>query len=99
MLLSVIIPCYNEEKTIREIVELVRAVRLEKEIIIVDDCSSDRTPEILRDIALNDPMVRVIRHSRNRGKGDAIRSGLSVVRGEIVIIQDADLEYDPNDYY
>jgi glycosyltransferase involved in cell wall biosynthesis len=99
MLLSVIIPCYNEEKTIREIVELVQAVRLEKEIIIVDDCSSDRTPEILRDIALNDPMVRVIRHSRNRGKGDAIRSGLSVVRGEIVIIQDADLEYDPNDYY
>lgn len=99
MLLSVIMPCYNEERTIREILDQVRAVNLDKEIIVVDDHSRDRTPDILRDIAAADESVRVIRQPRNRGKGEAIRTGLAAARGEIVIIQDADLEYDPNDYY
>ncbi len=99
MLLSVIIPCYNEERTIRTIVDQVHLVQLDKEIIIVDDCSRDRTFAIANEIAADVPNVHVLRHPRNRGKGDAIRTGLAVAKGEIVIIQDADLEYDPNDYY
>lgn len=99
MLLSIIMPCYNEQATIGKIVEQVSAVKLDKEIIIVDDHSRDLTPEILRDIAASNPLVRVIRQPSNRGKGEAIRTGLAAARGEIVIIQDADLEYDPNDYY
>ena len=99
VLISVIMPCYNEEHTIHAIIEQVRAVRLDKEIIVVDDHSRDRTPEILREIAEQDATVRVIRQPRNRGKGEAIRTGLTAARGDIVIIQDADLEYDPNDYY
>jgi glycosyltransferase involved in cell wall biosynthesis len=99
VLLSVIIPCYNEERTIRAIMDQVRAVNLEKEIIVVDDHSRDKTPEILREIAEQDSAVRVIRQPRNRGKGEAIRTGLAAAQGDIVIIQDADLEYDPNDYY
>lgn len=99
MLLSVIMPCYNEERTIREILDQVRAIQLDKEIIVVDDHSRDRTPELLRNIAAEDPSVRVIRQPRNRGKGEAIRTGIAAARGEIVLIQDADLEYDPNDYY
>ncbi len=99
MLLSVIIPCYNEERTIQAIVDQVRMVQLDKEIIIVDDCSRDRTFAIAQEIAADDPAIRVLRHPRNHGKGEAIRTGLAVAQGEIVIIQDADLEYDPNDYY
>lgn len=99
VLLSVLMPCYNEEATVRDILEQVRAVNLDKEIIVVDDHSSDRTPDILREIAEADPTIKVIRQSRNRGKGDAIRTGLAAATGEIVIIQDADLEYDPTDYY
>lgn len=99
MLLSVIIPCYNEEATILALLDQVRAVNLEKEIVVVDDHSSDRTPEILREVAAADPTIQVIRQPINRGKGDAIRTGLCAATGAIVIIQDADLEYDPNDYY
>lgn len=99
MLLSVIIPCYNEEQTIQSILDQVRAVKLDKEIIVVDDCSSDRTPTVLREIAAHDPGVRVIRQAANSGKGDAIRTGLAAAQGQIVVIQDADLEYDPQDYY
>lgn len=99
MLLSVIIPCYNEAKTIGLIIEQVQAVRLQKEIIVVDDSSHDQTPDILRKIAANDASIQVFRHASNRGKGQAIRTGLAAARGEIVIIQDSDLEYDPNDYY
>ncbi|HEU5012414.1 MAG TPA: glycosyltransferase family 2 protein [Roseiflexaceae bacterium] len=99
MLLSVIMPCYNEEKTIRAIIERVQAVNLEKEIIVVDDHSRDQTPVILQDIAATNPSIKVIRQPVNRGKGEAIRTGLAAARGEIVVIQDADLEYDPNDYY
>jgi glycosyltransferase involved in cell wall biosynthesis len=99
VLLSVIMPCYNEERTVADILQQVRDVRLDKEIIVVDDHSRDRTYAIVQAIAAEDPTVRVIRQPRNRGKGEAIRTGLAVAQGDIVIIQDADLEYDPNDYY
>ena len=99
MLLSVIVPCYNEEATIQTILEQVQAVALNKEIVVVDDCSADGTPAIIARLAASDPAVRVIRHPVQRGKGQAIRTGLAAATGDIVIIQDADLEYDPNDYY
>ncbi|MDI6892706.1 MAG: glycosyltransferase family 2 protein [Actinomycetota bacterium] len=97
MKLSVIIPCYNEKENILEILKRVEAVDLEKEIIIVDDCSTDGTREVL--VTLPPERARVIHHAENKGKGSAIRTGLQQVTGDIVIIQDADLEYDPNDYY
>jgi glycosyltransferase involved in cell wall biosynthesis len=99
MLLSVIMPCYNEEATLPEILARVRAVPIEKEIIAVDDHSSDRTYDILCAAAAGDPHMTVIRHPNNRGKGAAVRSGLARASGDIVIVQDADLEYDPNDYH
>lgn len=98
-LLSVIMPCYNESATLSQILQAVRTVDIDKEIIAVDDHSSDDTYTILQAEAANDPRMRVIRHPTNRGKGAAVRSGLAHARGEIVIIQDADLEYDPQDYY
>ncbi len=98
-LLSVIMPCYNEEQTLAQIIERVRAIDLDLELIAVDDHSSDQTFAILQAEAARTPRMRVIRHPHNRGKGAAVRSGLAHVRGEIVVIQDADLEYDPNDYY
>src|SRR5207249_7824504 len=99
MLISVIMPCYNEATTLRAILAQVRAVQLEKEIIVVDDHSSDDSYQILCDEAAADPSLTVVRHPTNRGKGAAVRSGLAHARGEIVIVQDADLEYDPCDYY
>lgn len=99
MLLTVIIPCYNESRTIRDILKLVREVDLDKEIVVVDDHSSDNSYLILQTEAETDERLRVIRQPRNMGKGAAVRAGLHAARGEIVIIQDADLEYDPQDYY
>ncbi len=96
MKLSVLMPVYNEEDGLETILRRVAAVEIDKEIIVVDDCSQDRTPEILARMEL--PGLRVIRHPVNRGKGAAIRTALAAVTGDAVIIQDADLEYDPQDY-
>lgn len=99
MKLSVIIPVYNERNTVREILRRVRAVDLgevEKEIVVVDDGSTDGTSDILN--FEEDSTTRVIKHSRNMGKGAAVRSALPHVTGDYIIIQDADLEYDPDDY-
>jgi glycosyltransferase involved in cell wall biosynthesis len=99
MRLSIIMPCYNEARTLRAILAQVRAIDLDKQIIAVDDHSSDDTYQILCEEAAADPLMVVVRHPTNRGKGAAVRSGLARATGEIVIIQDADLEYDPQDYY
>jgi glycosyltransferase involved in cell wall biosynthesis len=96
LILSVIIPAYNEAETIREIVERVRQVGVEKEIIVVDDGSTDGTTKILE--SLQSPGVMTAFHERNQGKGAAIRTGIERATGDFVIIQDADLEYDPNEY-
>jgi len=96
-MISVIIPVYNEVKTIKEIVARVQAVALDKEIIIVDDGSGDGTREVLHDLKGREG-ITVLFHDRNQGKGAALRTAFKQVKGDIVIIQDADLEYDPNEY-
>ncbi len=101
MKLSVIIPCYNEEKTIAEILEKVARAdigQVKKEIIVVDDGSGDKTAEIVLKKKKENTNIIFIRSKKNGGKGRAIRIGLKKAKGDIVIIQDADLEYDPNDY-
>ncbi|MEI6631738.1 MAG: glycosyltransferase family 2 protein [bacterium] len=95
-LLSVIVPVYNEAGTIRQILEKIRLIAIDKEIIVVDDGSSDGTGKILRE--LEEDSVKIIHHSTNRGKGAAVLTGLNNAASEFVIIQDADLEYDPADY-
>ena len=98
MKLSVIIPCYDEFKTIESIVNAVKSAHpTDKEVIIVDDCSTDGTREILRN-KIESGVDKVIYHNKNMGKGGAIRSGFAVARGDLIVIQDADLEYDPEEY-
>ncbi len=93
--LSVVIPAYNEESTLAEIVKRVLAVPHLLEIVIVDDCSSDGTAEISQRLAEMHSQVRITRHKKNSGKTEALKSGIALTRGDLVIIQDADLEYDP----
>jgi glycosyltransferase involved in cell wall biosynthesis len=98
MKVSVVIPCYNEKETVEEIVATVRAARVsELEIIVVDDASSDGTTALLKD-KIETKIDKVIYHDVNRGKGAALRSGFAAATGDIVLVQDADLEYSPDDY-
>jgi len=97
MKLSVIIPCYNEEATVEEIVRQVLATGLVHEVIVVDDGSTDGTRDVLARMD-NQDGVRIILHERNQGKGAAVRTGLQHATGEVMLVQDADLEYDPRDY-
>ena len=96
MKLSVVIPVYNERQTIDQIIGRVKAVPIEKEIILVDDCSRDGTRQHLE--SLQDPELRVLAHEVNQGKGAALRTGFKAAQGDLVIVQDADLEYDPAEY-
>jgi glycosyltransferase involved in cell wall biosynthesis len=96
MKVSVVIPAYNEIQTIDEILERVRAVPLDKEIVVVDDFSRDGTRERLREIASGGG-IRLVEQPYNQGKGAALRAGFECAKGDVVVVQDADLEYDPND--
>jgi len=103
LLLSVVIPVYNERATLMDLIDRVRAVPIRKEILLIDDGSTDGTRDLLHDLEEQPPNdekneFRVLFHERNQGKGRALRTGFEAARGDIVIIQDADLEYDPAEY-
>ena len=101
MKISVIIPCYNEKNTVSELVKKVKNINVfncEKEIIVVDDNSNDGSSEILDELKKNFEITKLIKNSKNQGKGFSIREGIKNSNGDIIIIQDADLEYDPEDY-
>ena len=99
MKISILIPCYNEEKTLRDILlKVIKFEKYEKEIIIIDDASQDQSYEIAKEFEKNYTFIKALKQSANYGKGFAIKRGLENVTGDIVLIQDADLEYDPVDY-
>ena len=98
MILSVVIPVYNEASTITRLIERVRAVDIPTEIIIVDDCSTDGTGDVLRSLPEAPDLVRKY-HPVNRGKGAALRTGFAAATGDVVVVQDADLEYDPSEFH
>ncbi len=98
LVLSVVIPVYNERETIHEIVRQVRAVPVRKQIILVDDCSKDGTTDVLKKWVDSERDLTILFHPVNRGKGAALRTGFQHATGQLVIVQDADLEYDPNEY-
>jgi len=93
--LSVVIPAFDEESTLADVVNRVLALHSLREIVIVDDCSRDRTGAIADELAREHPKVRVAHHAKNRGKTDALKTGFALTEGDVVIVQDADLEYDP----
>ena len=95
---SVTIPVYNEKATIEQILKSVLSQNCVREVVVVDDCSTDGTAEILKDFSRSEPRLRLLTHSRNQGKGAAVRTAISAATGSIIIIQDADLEYDPAEY-
>ena len=97
MKVSVVIPVFNEHVTLTEIVAKVRAVDVDKEIILVDDCSTDGSRSLVETLSQDSDIVAIY-HENNRGKGAALRSGFKQARGDVVLVQDADLEYDPRDY-
>ena len=97
-LLTVVVPCHNERSTVAELLRRVLAVPVSKEIIVVDDASTDNSAEIVEAMARTEPTIRLIRQGKNQGKGAALRRGFDEARGEIVIVQDADLEYEPKEY-
>ena len=96
--LSVVIPVYNEERWIREVVQRVQDVKIPKELVIVDDCSTDSTREILKELESKHDNIRLIFQPHNQGKGAALREGFRHSTGDVVLVQDADLEYDPKEY-
>ena len=100
MKLSVIIPCYNEENTISILIDKVSKCSIENiEIIVVNDCSTDLTESVLNRIQNQYSNLKIYNHKKNQGKGAAIRTGIAKSSGDIILIQDADLEYDPSEYY
>ncbi len=99
MKLSIIIPCFNEEKTIKILVEKVLKFNdLEKELIIIDDCSNDNSKKLIEELVSQNEEVKAIYLNKNNGKGLALKKGIEEAEGDIILIQDADLEYDPKDY-
>ena len=99
MKLSVVIPVYNEVKTVSEIIDRVQEVAVDKELVMVDDYSTDGTRDVLAEVEKKHDNLRVLLHERNFGKGRALRTGFEHAAGDYVIVQDADLEYDPEDYH
>jgi len=97
--LSVVMPVFNEAVTVGEVIKMVLAQRPVQQLVIVDDCSKDGTWEKLQPLAQNEPRIKLVRHEVNQGKGAALRTGIAHAISPIVIIQDADLEYDPSEYF